>query len=56
MNDKETTRVKNELIVANETLENVYEACVYRKEMKNPNKCLDYIENIVKKTIDKLSK
>jgi len=38
-----------------ETLENVYEACVYRKDMNNPNKCLDWIENIVRKMRNKLN-
>lgn len=37
-----------------EVLENVYEACVHRKDMDNPNKVLDWIENIVGKARDKL--
>lgn len=38
-----------------EVLENVYEACVHRKDMDNPNKVLDWIENIVGEARDKLS-
>ncbi len=36
-----------------EALEDINEACVYRKDMDNPDKVLDWIENVISKVREK---